>query len=482
MISDPAQSIKTVRDLPYPYGIPLKATPDQKQPDAAGGGAGGSALSGYDGPGECLKHVYNRALSPGKAIPTNWIVFDQNEFTHGGLSGVGFHSQGFVYIPSQCRLEAGSTAKPWPCKLILRPDKCTPKEGSMAPDVGVFADYAEANDLVVLHPCTGGAVNTTKFPNAPDIVAGKLDLYGQLDANYVMQSAPHMAVVARMVRRLLGLVEPPLQGETLMGALMGAEAARETPSAGTGTGTGTGNGTVVSVNAKAFGDADCAKGSAISNVGAICGTCNPQPPDGSGLYYAFACEGDYNKTGPIARLGCEQGCGKCAGEMKLPFGKCVQVGDGYFIKASSCTPSSPIQTLPTLKIDKSSVMTAGCSNTADFSSQFHVAFSSIVTGSCIFSGMPFHCAVTRFPKDYMVPKALSTAAGMDCMPGCDDNGTLIYDHCKNHPLWVNLPQLWEYAEEAGPGYVDDPRQPDTTLIESINIVNDIIVRRRSEAT
>ena len=111
MISDPAQSIKTVRDLPYPYGIPLKATPDQKQPDAAGGGAGGSALSGYDGPGECLKHVYNRALSPGKAIPTNWIVFDQNEFTHGGLSGVGFHSQGFVYIPSQCRLEYWSTQK-----------------------------------------------------------------------------------------------------------------------------------------------------------------------------------------------------------------------------------------------------------------------------------------------------------------------------------------------------------------------------------
>lgn len=44
--------------------------------------------------------------------------------------------------------------------------------------------------------------------------------------------------------------------------------------------------------------------------------------------------------------------------------------------------------LPPLGIDKTSVLTAGCSNTADFSHQFHVAFSSIVTGSCIFSGMP----------------------------------------------------------------------------------------------
>lgn len=34
-----------------------------------------------------------------------------------------------------------------------------------------------------------------------------------------------------------------------------------------------------------------------------------------------------------------------------------------------------------------SILTAGCSNTGDFASQFHVAFSSIVTGSCIFSGI-----------------------------------------------------------------------------------------------
>ena len=99
------------------------------------------------------------------------------------------------------------------------------------------------------------------------------------------------------------------------------------------------------------------------------------------------------------------------------------------------TTTDTIHTMPTLNIDRNSVLTAGCSNTADFATQFHVAFSSLVTGACIFSGMPYHCAVTRFPGDYMVPKSPSTSAGIHC-PDCDANGTLIYDHCKNHPRWV----------------------------------------------
>lgn len=109
--------------------------------------------------------------------------------------------------------------------------------------------------------------------------------------------------------------------------------------------------------------------------------------------------------------------------------------------------------MPTLKINRDTVLTAGLSNTADFAHQIHVAFSSLVSGSCIFSGMPFHCAVTRFPHDYMVPKAPPTAAGIHC-PECDANGTLIYDHCKNHPHWVDVAKLGEYAERSAG--VDEP--------------------------
>lgn len=111
--------------------------------------------------------------------------------------------------------------------------------------------------------------------------------------------------------------------------------------------------------------------------------------------------------------------------------------------------------MPTLNIDPSGILTVGCSNDADFAHQFQVAFSSLVKGACIFSGMPYHSAVTRFPGDYMVPKSPSTAANIHC-PDCDANGTLIYDHAKNHPEWVDINMLAEYAENAE--NVDDPRK------------------------
>ena len=38
-------------------------------------------------------------------------------------------------------------------------------------------------------------------------------------------------------------------------------------------------------------------------------------------------------------------------------------------------------------------------------------------------------------------KANSTGAGIHC-PDCDANGTLIYDHCKNHPRWYVTPPPW----------------------------------------
>jgi hypothetical protein len=35
------------------------------------------------------------------------------------------------------------------------------------------------------------------------VAQGKLDVYGQLDANYVQQSAPHMKAIGAMVRRVI---------------------------------------------------------------------------------------------------------------------------------------------------------------------------------------------------------------------------------------------------------------------------------------
>ncbi|KAJ9459532.1 hypothetical protein DIPPA_23864 [Diplonema papillatum] len=64
-----------------------------------------------------------------------------------------------------------------------------------------------------------------------------------------------------------------------------------------------------------------------------------------------------------------------------------------------CVSAIPLQPL---RIDARRVVVAGCSHAADFSHQFHVAFSGTVTGACIFSGQPYTCAVTRFAHDALV--------------------------------------------------------------------------------
>ena len=95
--------------------------------------------------------------------------------------------------------------------------------------------------------------------------------------------------------------------------------------------------------------------------------------------------------------------------------------------------------LPQLRIQRGGVLTTGVSNGGDMAVQFHVAFSSAIDGSCVFSGQPYRCAATRFPDDYMVPQ--SDESSVPFCDGCPTNYTLIYDHCKNHPQWFDTKTL-----------------------------------------
>ena len=246
MVTDPAASLKLVADLPFPHVLPLPSTPHARS----------SAPAGYDGPGECLRHVFaSPTMKAGQArrartLPctcpartlhapssarqadnASWSAFAQREFAP---AGVGFQEQGWVYIPKRCRpaaptaspasavpFAAASTAasaarratgakraSPRACRLLIRPDACSPADGTRAADVAAFAGYAEANDIVLLHPCVGGAVDAARYPHAPDVAQGKLDVYGQLSADYVQQSAPHMRAIGGMLRRLSCADEP----------------------------------------------------------------------------------------------------------------------------------------------------------------------------------------------------------------------------------------------------------------------------------
>jgi len=82
--------------------------------------------------------------------------------------------------------------------------------------------------------------------------------------------------------------------------------------------------------------------------------------------------------------------------------------------------------LPRLNIDTKQISVSGISSGADYTVQFHVAFSDVLMGAGVYAGEPYHCAVTRFK---------------------DDPPEIPYDHCKYHPTWVNISQLADYARE-----------------------------------
>lgn len=108
---------------------------------------------------------------------------------------------------------------------------------------------------------------------------------------------------------------------------------------------------------------------------------------------------------------------------------------------------------PRLNIDPDGVTISGISSGADFAVQYHVAYSALVRGVGVFAGQPYHCAVTRFPLDVLQPPNPSVPV----CDGCPPNRTLIYDHCKNHPQWVEVTRLKAYAAaQAAAGAIDDP--------------------------
>ena len=83
----------------------------------------------------------------GQADRASWAAFAQGEFAPAGS---GFQEQGWVYIPKRCRPMASPAsaasrapgarrASPRACRLLIRPDACSPPDGLRAADVAAFA-------------------------------------------------------------------------------------------------------------------------------------------------------------------------------------------------------------------------------------------------------------------------------------------------------------------------------------------------------
>ena len=184
MVTDPASQLKFVDTYPFPHTLPTNSTPYFNS----------STPAGFDGPGECLRWVFDAPLLAGDAKPGNVHEFNQSAFMDVGDAGTGLRERGWVYIPEMCH-----SAR---CRLVMLPSggEC---DGAML-DEWDWLKYGEANGVVVLQPCVGGPVDAARFPAATEVQRGLLDVYGQLSEDYAMQSAPHMRVFGRILRHVAG--------------------------------------------------------------------------------------------------------------------------------------------------------------------------------------------------------------------------------------------------------------------------------------
>ena len=191
-----SSQIKLVVDQPFPHTLPTNSTPYFNHSDPAG----------YDGPGECLKHVLGAApIAPAvePSSPLNqdyWVPFNQLEF----LSSIkyGMSPAGWLFTPPAC--------KNGTCSLLVLPSGCfAPFGGSPFNQTGgsddAFARYAIANKIVILKPCAGAPIDVFKWPNNHENLRGMVDVYGQMGNDYATQKGGQTGPIGAMIKRLLGV-------------------------------------------------------------------------------------------------------------------------------------------------------------------------------------------------------------------------------------------------------------------------------------
>jgi hypothetical protein len=132
------------------------------------------------------------------------------------------------------------------------------------------------------------------------------------------------------------------------------------------------------------------------------------------------------------------------------------------LAAAAAMPAAAMSMrLAPLNIDPATVTAAGLGNSADFAHQFHIAYSSMVSGACLFSGQPFNCAVAGFPQDVPHAEPVTPASKakhgcpgcFNCSDSCTTQSThpgmsLAFDHCKRFPAVVDVGSLVDYPRRA----------------------------------
>lgn len=141
----------------------------------------------YDQAGSILAQLLGK-LEPRSPEPKGrFASFEQGPFVHG--LGNGMADQGMVYVPQSCEAEPG-------CRVHVVFHGCeqgVPKIGDVFVKESGFAEWADANRLVVLYPQieAGG-------PNPK----GCWDWWGYTGLNFLSKNAPQIAAVRKMLGRL----------------------------------------------------------------------------------------------------------------------------------------------------------------------------------------------------------------------------------------------------------------------------------------
>lgn len=121
--------------------------------------------------------------------------------------------------------------------------------------------------------------------------------------------------------------------------------------------------------------------------------------------------------------------------------------------------------LPQLTLGEVSV--SGISSGADLVVQLQTSYADLISGTGVFAGQAFHCAVTRFPGDNLtheskpgVPGNWPGTPNIPACAGCPPHTSLGYDHCKHHPaLPAGSSLLVDYAKaQAAAGNISSIEQ------------------------
>ena len=155
-----------MENQPFPHTLP---TNDTAYYNTDGNHTG----AGYDGPGECVSHVFGngKRLYPVVGdVSSSWMRINNTEYINANNYAQGYTDGAWLFVPPQCKRGG--------CKLIVLPGGCRAYTDN-PPNGGsddAFARYGMANGFVVLKPCQTGPIDLNTYPHNHENYRGMVDV------------------------------------------------------------------------------------------------------------------------------------------------------------------------------------------------------------------------------------------------------------------------------------------------------------------